>query len=212
MNTPESSSEQLLATVLKQFPLAYQWENMCSQHKEKTSKGYGTVNAVLILLMLGLMGGFFALVASTWDEPWRMVDKFFGTVISLCITTPCSATIYYAWKTIFYNLSPKQQKKYLRSNKPALRDYLRRQKAVRSVAALLPEFSTADLNLLLSHPQFNTKVFKEVFETELQKRRDAQIVKNVNSRFSDNYVDVDFPEPQDVFGGAFTAAPFAAKS
>lgn len=212
MNTPESSSEQLLATVLKQFPLASQWENMCSQHKEKTLKGYGTVNAVLILLMLGLMGGFFALVASTWDEPWRMLDKFFVTVISLSITTPCCAAIYYAWKTICYNLSPKKQKKHLRSNKPAVRDYLRRQKAVRSVAALLPEFSTADLKLLLSHPQFNTDVFKEVFEAELQKRRDAKIVRNVNLRFSDNYVDVDFPEPQDVFGGTFTTASFAAKS
>lgn len=214
MNTPENSSEQLLATVLKDFPLASQWEAICSQHISEKSRDSRMESSLLFWLVSTVMFIIWTVIGCNWaaGSIEGFAENFFACLVLLVVTATGGKVMHYMGETLFYNLSPKKQKKYLRSNKPALRDYLRRQNAVRSVAALLPEFSTADLTLLLSHPQFNTNVFKEVFESELQKRRDAQIVKNVNLRFNDNYVDVDFPEPQDVFGGAFTAAPFAAKS
>lgn len=197
MSKPQKSGEKLLSTVLQKFPLANEWESIGTEHYEIKSLFCMTfcfLGIILGGLCLAAVGsGFYT------SFPFSGVNKTLFFILSgLVGSIMGGGMIYCALKGIVYNLSPKKQRKHLRSNKPAVRDYLAQKKAVRLVATLVPEFSTSDLKLLQSHPQFNT-VFQKVFERELKKREEIQIVNNVNVRFTENYVNVQIEEPVDIF-------------
>lgn len=198
MNTHEKNGEKLFSTVLQKFPLVSKWYDIVSYHQSlKSQDCHILCTGGLIVsggcgLILYMMAGDFALLSSP-------EDVIFGIFFGMCIAVIGALSLYAACKSLWYNFSPSKQKKYLRSNKPAVRDYIAQKKAIRLVATLVPEFSTADLELLQSHPQFNAIVFKSVFEKELKKRAEAQIVNNVNLRFTENYVTTNIEEPQDVF-------------
>lgn len=212
MSKPQTSGEKLLSTVLQTFPLANKWKSIGTEHYEIKS-----LFCITFCFMGIILGGLcLAAVGSGFytSFPFSGVNKTLFFILSgLVGSIMGGGMIYCALKGIVYNLSPKKQRKHLRSNKPAVRDYLAQKKAVRLVATLVPEFSTSDLKLLQSHPQFNT-VFQKVFERELKKREEIQIVNNVNIRFTENYVNTQTEEIKDVFCANFgkSAGAIATKS
>lgn len=213
MSNPQTSGEKLLSTVLSDFPLASQWVQMCSKHINKKSSERRFTSICLSGMAMIVAGMCFGLVVNNWALMSGALERSFAVAFCLVAATACGSGMYYWVENIFYNLSPKQQKKHLRSNKQAVRDYVAKEKAMRLVATLVPEFSTSDLKLLQSHPQFNT-VFQKVFERELKKREEIQVVNNVNIRFTENHVNTQTEEIKDVFCTDFgkNAGALATKS
>lgn len=197
MTTNEKPGEQLLSTVLHKFPLVSKWYNIRSHHKSLKSSDCHIL-CTLGLMLSGICGWCIYLMAIYPALFSEVGETVFMIFMGLCFGVMGGASLYAACKGLWYNFSPSKQRKYLRSNKPAVRDCIAQKKAVRLVATLVPEFSTADLKLLQSHPRFNP-IFNNVFEDELKKRTEAQIVNSVNVRFTENYVNAHIEEPQDVF-------------
>lgn len=193
----QTSGEKLLSTVLQKFPLAKKWDSICSDHRFFTSWncralcGAGLAIGIACMLCLYVLVNDPALFSTVEDTVAAIFVVF-------CSTTIGGLSLYGTCRALWYNLSPNKQKKNLYGNKNAARDCVAQKKAIRTVSECLPEFSTADLKLLQSHPQFNP-VFKDVFEHELSQREKTNIVHNVNARFSENYISVCSEGPKDIF-------------
>lgn len=198
MSTHETSGEKLLSTVLQKFPLVSEWDDLCAHHRVITS-GNCRMLCLLGLVLSGVCGWVVYSILSTPTLVFDWGSTIFGFFITVCCCWIGGGSLSAACNALWYNFSPRRQKKHLRSNKPAVRDYIAQKKAVHLVATLVSEFSTADLKLLQSHPQFNSNVFKSVFEKELKTRAETQIVNNVNMRFTENYVNPQIEESKDVF-------------
>lgn len=193
----QTSGEKLLSTVLQKFPLAKKWDSICSDHRFFTSWncralcGAGLAIGIACMLCLYVLVNDPALFSTVEDTVAAIFVVF-------CSTTIGGFSLYETCRALWYNLSPNKQKKNLYGNKNAARDCVAQKKAIRTVSECLLQFSTADLKLLQSHPQFNS-VFKDVFEHELSQREKTNIVHNVNARFSENYISVCSEGPKDIF-------------
>jgi len=117
-------------------------------------------------------------------------ETVFLLFMGLCFGMIGGASFYATCKGLWYNFSPRKQKKYLRSNKPAVLDYIAQKKAIHLVSTLVPEISTDDLKLLLQHPNFNP-VFKKHFEEEFKRRETLETVEKINSTFLPSEVTVE---------------------
>jgi len=193
----QMSGGNLLSIVLRQFPLAKKWDSICSDHRFFTSWkcralcGAGLAIGGACMLCLYMLVND-PVLFSTAENTVTVI------FVGLCSTMMGGLSLYQTCQALWYNLSPNKQKKHLYGNKSAARDCVAQKKAIRTVSECLPEFSTADLKLLQSHPQFNP-VFKDVFEHELSQREKMNIVHNVNARFSENYISVCSERPKYIF-------------
>ena len=192
MSIQQTPHEKMLSTVLKKFPLVSKWHNIRSHHRTMTS--FDCHILCTFGLMISAASGFCIQQMASYPTLFsELSETIFIISMGLCFGVVGVTCFYAACEGLWYNFSPRKQKKYLSSNKPAVLDCIAQKKAVRLVTTLIPEIPTNDLKLLLQHPNFNP-VFKKHFEEEFKRREALEAVDKINSTFLPSEVVVEADE------------------
>lgn len=190
MSLSLSDREKLVTLLQRKFPLANQWGEVKSDFKA-CFKSAAECVCFLGITLAGLAAsiGFFYLTNGE-NRYYIVLGGFLGCAFLFPSIVVGGAWCSAVWSTMTRFKISKKPKMY----KPKMRDYVSKNNCAKKINAMLPHLSDYDLNLLRSHPNFNTE-FDTFFEKEFKRRSELQTIEKINTGFLSPLASVEIETP-----------------